>query len=146
MNSVLIKFNSRHSRKLKVVKIIVTVYFPKPFRILESGRRAVLSSYRKAGKIVPRPFLILGKSSVMIVRLQSLHLGQLLFTSPTIILSFAVIFSYVFSVSANFFLCFLTFSVERKFQGRDVSLFQERILNFFSSFSTDLSRFVKSYD
>ena len=34
---VLIKFNSRHSEKLKVVKIRSCSSFPRPFRILESG-------------------------------------------------------------------------------------------------------------
>ena len=43
MNLVINKFNSKHSGKLKIVKLLSYRSLPRPFRILESGRRAVLS-------------------------------------------------------------------------------------------------------
>ena len=47
MNLVFIKFNSRHSGKLKVVKTANYSSFPRPFRIPESGQRAVSSPSRR---------------------------------------------------------------------------------------------------
>ena len=85
MNSMLIEFNSGHSRKLKVNKKKL-VSSLRPFRILESERRAVLSSLRKAGNVVPIPILFLGKFSITIVQLQSLLFGQLLLLFQSLLL------------------------------------------------------------